>query len=72
VTASVTHGRALRYAKGSARGLLHHHPGHCPAIIINNLRLPYKQAHGTLATSGSSEGKQDEARDEQQVQYGER
>jgi hypothetical protein len=42
------------------------------AIIINNLRLPYKQAHGTLATSGSSEGKQDEARDEQQVQYGER
>jgi len=29
VTASVTHGRALRYAKGSARGLLHHHPGHC-------------------------------------------
>jgi len=30
VTASVTHGRALRYAEGSARGLLHHHPGHCP------------------------------------------
>ena len=29
VTAGVTHGRALRYAKGSARGLLHHHPGHC-------------------------------------------
>jgi len=28
VTASVTHGRALRYAKGSARGLLHHHRGH--------------------------------------------
>ena len=30
VTASVTHGRALRYAGGSARGLLHHHPGHSP------------------------------------------
>ena len=30
MTASVTHGRALRYADGSARGLLHHHPGHCP------------------------------------------
>jgi len=29
MTASVTHGRALRYAGGSARGLLHHHPGHC-------------------------------------------
>ncbi|WP_296540591.1 hypothetical protein, partial [Rhizorhabdus sp.] len=31
VTASVTNGRALRYAKGSARGLLHHVLGHCPA-----------------------------------------
>ncbi|SMX43868.1 hypothetical protein [Maliponia aquimaris] len=30
MTASVTHGRALRYAEGSARGLLHHHQGHCP------------------------------------------
>ncbi|MCE6967063.1 H-NS family nucleoid-associated regulatory protein [Cereibacter sphaeroides] len=30
MTASVTRGRALRYAGGSARGLLHHHPGHCP------------------------------------------
>ncbi|MBD3788689.1 MAG: hypothetical protein IE922_17350, partial [Sphingomonadales bacterium] len=29
VTASVTNGRALRYAKGSARGLLHHVLGHC-------------------------------------------
>lgn len=29
MTASVTHGRALRYAEGSARGFLHHHPGHC-------------------------------------------
>lgn len=29
MTASVTRGRALRYAEGSARGLLHHHPGHC-------------------------------------------
>jgi len=29
MTASVTHGRALRYAKGSARGLLHHVLGHC-------------------------------------------
>ena len=31
MTASVTYGRALRYAKGSARGLLHHHMGHSPA-----------------------------------------
>ncbi|WP_230383516.1 hypothetical protein, partial [Paracoccus shanxieyensis] len=30
VTASVTNGRALRYAEGSARGLLHHVLGHCP------------------------------------------
>lgn len=29
MAASVTRGRALRYAEGSARGLLHHHPGHC-------------------------------------------
>ena len=28
MTASVTVGRALRYADGSARGLLHHHRGH--------------------------------------------
>ena len=28
MAASVTRGRALRYAEGSARGLLHHHPGH--------------------------------------------
>jgi sugar lactone lactonase YvrE len=37
VTASVTHGRALRYAGGSARGLLHHHPGHCPILISAGL-----------------------------------
>ena len=37
MTASVTHGRALRYAKGSARGLLHHNPGHCPAKKIHGL-----------------------------------
>jgi len=30
MTASVTRGRALRYAEGSARGLLHHVLGHCP------------------------------------------
>ena len=30
VTASITHGRALRHAKGPARGLLYHHRGHCP------------------------------------------
>ena len=28
MTASVTGGRALRYADGSARGLLHHQHGH--------------------------------------------
>jgi len=39
MTASVTRGRALRYAGGSARGLLHHHPGHC---------------HGTLDFRGAS------------------
>jgi hypothetical protein len=32
MTACVTHRRALRYAGGSARGLLHHHPGHCPGL----------------------------------------
>jgi hypothetical protein len=29
MTASVTYGRALRYAEGSARGLIHHVLGHC-------------------------------------------
>jgi putative transposase len=29
VATSLTHGRALRYAGGSVRGLLHHVPGHC-------------------------------------------
>ena len=29
MTANVANGRALRYAEGSARGLLHHRPGHC-------------------------------------------
>jgi len=32
MTASVTHGRALRYAEGSARGLLHHQRGHCLCV----------------------------------------
>ena len=37
MTASVTHGRALRYAKGSARGLLIHHPvGHYRVDWINS------------------------------------
>jgi len=31
MTASVTRGRALRCAEGSARGLLHHVLGHCHA-----------------------------------------
>lgn len=34
MTASVTRGRALRYAGGSARGLLHHNPGHCLVTIL--------------------------------------
>jgi hypothetical protein len=38
VTASVTHGRALRYAKGSARGLLHNHRGHCPACMLEQVK----------------------------------
>jgi nucleotide-binding universal stress UspA family protein len=39
VTASVTHGRALRYAKGSARGLLHHNPGHCHQAQVQGLLI---------------------------------
>lgn len=34
MTASVTRGRALRYAGGSARGLLHHHRGHWPEATV--------------------------------------
>lgn len=40
MAASVTRGRALRYAEGSARGLLHHHPGHCPFTIRQNWIAP--------------------------------
>ena len=36
MAASVTHGRALRYARGSARGLLHQLLGH-------DLPLPFRQ-----------------------------
>jgi hypothetical protein len=39
MTASVTPGRALRYAGGSARGLLHHHPGHCLRVFPNEASL---------------------------------
>ena len=44
MTANVANGRALRYAEGSARGLLHHHPGHClslpPALLIADPTAP--------------------------------
>jgi len=33
MTASVTNGRALRYAEGSARGLLHQALGHGLSIV---------------------------------------
>ena len=39
MTASVTYGRALRYAKGSARGLLHHHMGHSLCLTALGLHL---------------------------------
>ena len=39
MTANVANGRALRYAEGSARGLLHHRPGHCPELLRENERL---------------------------------
>ena len=38
VATSVTTGRALRYAGGSARGLLHHFMGHCPLGRSANAR----------------------------------
>jgi hypothetical protein len=38
MTASVTYGRALRYAEGSARGLIHHVLGHCLEIVLRNGR----------------------------------
>ena len=36
MAASVTTGRALRYAGGSARGLLHQPLGHCPRLTLDN------------------------------------
>ena len=38
MTASVTIGRALRYADGSARGLLHQELGHGLGHILGNRR----------------------------------
>ena len=53
MTASVTHGRALRYAEGSARGLLHHYPGHSQfqvrVAVLNGftaLGIPVTEAMG--------------------------
>ncbi len=40
MTASLTRGRALRYAGGSARGLLHHHWGHCPLFVATRPAPP--------------------------------
>jgi threonine/homoserine/homoserine lactone efflux protein len=37
VAATVTNGRALRYAGGSARGLLHQSLGHCPLMFTQFL-----------------------------------
>jgi hypothetical protein len=47
MAASVTRGRALRYAEGSARGLLHHHPGHC-------LHTEHQDARGLTLSLGRS------------------
>src|SRR5690606_34220874 len=41
MTASVTRGRALRYAGGSARGLLHHVLGHCLFARLNRYLAVY-------------------------------
>jgi hypothetical protein len=42
MTASVTYGRALRYAEGSARGLIHHVLGHCPWLFAVH-RIPLRR-----------------------------
>ena len=48
MTANVANGRALRYAEGSARGLLHHRPGHCPLFeYINGFYNP-RRKHSAL------------------------
>ncbi|WAP68148.1 hypothetical protein [Jiella pelagia] len=39
MTASATVGRALRYAEGSARGLLHHHQGHGLSRVTHRRKL---------------------------------
>ena len=40
MTASATVGRALRYAEGSARGLLHHHRGHGRVVRPRVIKIP--------------------------------
>ena len=50
MTASVTVGRALRYAEGSARGLLHHHWGHGPTSKwLARVESGHSQVHQPMA-----------------------
>lgn len=48
MTASVTVGRALRYADGSARGLLHHERGHGRDIRCDTVDDPRIEADGDV------------------------
>ena len=66
MTASVTVGRALRYADGSARGLLHHQKGHGPCGLAGDRRKVERppgharrygrprQSHGFLTTAAKA------------------
>ena len=49
MAASVTTGRALRYARGSARGLLHQALGHGQFTA-----LLHSEGHGVLFTTGTN------------------
>ena len=52
MAASITTGRALRYAGGFPRGLLHHGLGHCPASVSKTCLVSFdRNRYSVLATA---------------------
>ncbi|WAP69380.1 hypothetical protein [Jiella pelagia] len=57
MTASVTIGRALRYAKGCARSLLHHASRHDPTLLTEPMATGAKPETVQIPTAGARYGR---------------